>query len=718
MFQGTLKFIFLFLFGLFFVVGCNSTSSNSSYSISDNSSGNTGDNASYTVSFNSNGGAGEMKSVTVSGGKYKLPLNTYYYEGYNFIGWSNSSNGELLYGDGEEIEVSSNITLYALWQEESSSGVETYYTITFDSNGGDGVMESQSALQGKRVQITLNSFLKNGYSFTGWSLSNSNIPYYSNGDYITVNSDITLYACWKDDSISTASYTVYFNGNNGDGYMPPLKVNGGETFELTSNIFTRAGFAFEGWSLTENGEVAYKDGASLSINSDIELFAVWKSVPFYNITFHSNNGKDEVISVSFPSNVMPVKLPDNTFQNGSKKFTGWTTSDNSVSYIDGCDVVYLTGDLDLYASWSDNPVKITFDAFNGKDEYSIIYAMAGSVINLPKAEFTRNGYELLGSYTCYVDEIYGGVHRFGVDYTVPSDAKEIVFSVGWRELPKPPTPAFGGNSDKYKNQYVLVKGVNMTKKDWIESLTPGLFYGVWNVNAGWYDSSQWRYNLCWAGTSSNMLHWWYDRNKENIEKYYAHYASDEVVNNKPSSKYYGEGVSDIFIIFRDHWKDAGYLIEIGLEWYIFGTHYNKNGGGYFKEVFLEEDVPSVIEEYSGITQYTFNTNINKAFDNGMAVGLAEVNGFGSHAITLWGVHYDDEGLIDGVIVADSGTRSGNNAPTGYDTGLIYMNIIYDNFGKPFMTNSYGSRLPLTKLVLLGDGAEQWKKYFDTHEPIR
>lgn len=99
----------------------------------------------------------------------------------------------------------------------------------------------------------------------------------------------------------------------------------------------------------------------------------------------------------------------------------------------------------------------------------------------------------------------------------------------------------------------------------------------------------------------------------------------------------------------------------------------------------------------------------------MAVGLAEVNGFGSHAITLWGVRYDDNGLIDGVIVADSGTRSGNNAPSGYDTGLIYMNIEYDNMGKPFMTNSFGSRLPLTKIVLLGDGAEQWKKYFDSHK---
>lgn len=711
MFKSALKFIFLFSFSIFFIFGCDSSNSNSSAGTGGDSSGNTGDNTSYTVTFNGNGGTGEMNSVTVSGGKYKLPLNTFYYDGYNFIGWSDSSNGELLYGDGEEIEVSSNIILYALWQEESSSGVETYYTISFNSNGGEGLMDSQSVLQGKRVQINLNSFLKTGYTFTGWSTENNNIPVYTNGDYITVDSDITLYACWKEDTSAALTYTVYFNSNNGDGYMPPLKVNGGEMFELTSNIFTRAGYTFEGWSLSENGEVVYKDGASLSINSDIELFAVWKSVPFYSITFHSNNGSDEKISVTFASNVMPVKLPYNTFQNGSKKFTGWKSSDNSISYIDGCDVVYLTGDIDLYASWSDNPVTITFDPLGGTGEMPDIYAVPGDVIKLPAAEFTRSGYELKDTYTYY---IY--TYRFGDDFIVPDT--DVVLYANWRELPKPPLPVFGGNSDKYKNQYVLVKGVNMTEKDWIQSLTPGLFYGVWNKNAGWYDSSQWRYNLCWAGTSSNMLHWWYDRNKENIEKYYNYYASDEIVNNKPSSKYYGKGESDIFITFRDHWKDAGYLIEIGLEWYIFGTHYNKNGGGYFKEVFLEEDLSSVIESYAGLTQYLLNTSVNKAFEKGMAVGLAEVNGFGSHAITLWGAHYDDNGLIDGVIVADSGTRSGNNAPSGYDTGLVYMNIEYDNMGKPFMTNGFGSRLPLTKIVLLGDGAEQWKKYFDTHEKIR
>lgn len=533
-------------------------------------------------------------------------------------------------------------------------------------------------------------------------------------------------ACGSDSSISSnsttgdgsnvvnESYKVYFNSNDGDGYMLPLEFKNGESKQLTKNDFSRGGYIFKGWATSSDGSVVYYDQEIISISSDINLYAVWEVLPSYTITYHSNNGVDTIKQVTHfaPQAGNFFYLDANEFSNGESKFVGWSYSKDSdvLAYQDAGPVYELTSDIDLYAMWETNPVEITFDPRGGTGDVLVLYARAGDIIKIPPVDYHREGFLLKGAYT-YNLKTYG----VGVDFEVP--AENVSFWTLWVELPKDPLPSFGGNNTKYKNTYVLFNGVNLKKSDWIESLTPGLYYGVWRPDAGWYDSSQWHYNLCWAGTASNIIHWWYDRNKENIDKYYKYYASEDALNIRPKTGYYGKGESDIFIIFRDHWADAGYKIEIGVEWFLFGSHYNKNGGGYLHEV-LGEDSSSMIEFYPGITQYTFNTNINKAIEKGMMAGLAEVNGFGSHAISLWGVHYDDEGLIDGVFVSDSGTRSGNNAPTGMDTGMIYMNIIYDNNGKPFMTNDFGSRLPLTQLVLVSDGAELWKQYFDTHKPIR
>lgn len=530
-------------------------------------------------------------------------------------------------------------------------------------------------------------------------------------------------ACGTDESSSNIStgddntnnksfFTVYFNSNNGDGYMVPLEIKNGESKQLTKNDFSRGGYVFKGWATSSDGSVVYYDQEYISISSDINLYAVWEVLPSFTITYHSNNGTNNIKQVKHfaPNAGNFFYLDANEFSNGDNKFVGWSYSENGndLAFQDKGPVYELTSNIDLYAMWEPNPIEITFDPRGGTGDVVVLYARTGDVIKIPPVDYYRDGFLLKGAYS-YNLKTYG----VGMDFEVPNE--NVSFWTLWVELPKEPLPSFGGNSTKYKNTYALINGVNMTKADWVESLTPKIYYGVWREDAGWYDSSQWHYNLCWAGTSSNMLHWWHDRNKDNIETYYKHYASPDVV--RPNVAYHGRGVSDIFDLFKNNWRDAAWYVDNGLEWFFIGTHYNKNSGAYFKEVF-GDDISSMVESFPGLTQYTFNTNVERALDNGLMTGLTEINGFGPHAITLWGVHYDENGLIDGVIVADSGTRSGNNAPDNLDTGLIYMNVEYDKLGKVFMTNPYGSRIPLTNLILLSDGAELWKKYFETHNPIR
>ncbi len=53
----------------------------------------------------------------------------------------------------------------------------------------------------------------------------------------------------------------------------------------------------------------------------------------------------------------------------------------------------------------------------------------------------------------------------------------------------------------------------------------------WGEGCGWYDVNKtyWKDDaedgyMCWAGASSNILHWWIDRNKEYVAAYDARYG--------------------------------------------------------------------------------------------------------------------------------------------------------------------------------------------------
>lgn len=75
--------------------------------------------SSFTVSFDGNGAdAGEMEQQTFTNGTSQaLSLNTFTKEGYNFLGWADTSDAtEALYTDGETIYATKNMTLYAVWE--------------------------------------------------------------------------------------------------------------------------------------------------------------------------------------------------------------------------------------------------------------------------------------------------------------------------------------------------------------------------------------------------------------------------------------------------------------------------------------------------------------------------------------------------------------------------------------------------------------------------
>lgn len=704
-----LKFILISLISLLFICSCNSSDNSSS-------SGGISNPVVYTVSFEANGGTGLMDSITVfSGESIQLPENIFVRAGFDFAGWAVSESGEAVYSDNENITVNNNITLYAVW---SSNDNPVVYTVIFDGNGGSGSMDLQQFNIGETKPLSLNTFSYTGYKFLGWSISPNGNPVYSDGESIECTSDLLLYAVWaKDDTGGSVEpvkeYTIYFNANNGDGYMLPLTVEAGKSIQLSENIYTRAGFVFKGWSKVQDGAVEFQDKQYISVSENTTLYAVWEPMQAYTITYHSNTAVEEVKKVSkYPP--LPgdkIYLDANEFTNGDLKFVGWSLNqnDNKVTYQDAGPLFELTSNIDLYAVWESNPVTISFNPNGGTGEMPDLYARPGDVIKIPEPVFTRKGYLLKGAYT-YNLVTYGT----GMDFKVPDE--NVTFLTLWVEIPKDPDPVFGGNSDKYIDMDVWVKGVTVNKEDWIESNSPGLFYAVRKSNSGWYDTDQSWLNLCWAGASSNMLHWWHDMNKDNVKKYFDHYAPENA--ERPDTVYEGWGKSRIFGYFSIKYPNHGYYINRALSWYLIGPDdWQPAGGGFYKEVF--GDNFTLVEEYLGVTQYSFNKAMARAFDNDMAIGGSEINMSGSHAITLWGAHFNSEGLIDKIYVSDSATAAGNNSPKGYETGLSVIEVVYDQtFGKVYMKTYLGGQIPLTSVTLLSNGAKEWEEYFNTHQALR
>lgn len=75
---------------------------------------------------------------------------------------------------------------------------KTYYTISYNANGGSGAPSSQTKWHGTALTLSSTTPSRSGYEFLGWSTSSTatSATYSAGGSYST-NANTTLYAVWK-----------------------------------------------------------------------------------------------------------------------------------------------------------------------------------------------------------------------------------------------------------------------------------------------------------------------------------------------------------------------------------------------------------------------------------------------------------------------------------------------------------------------------------------
>ena len=213
----------------------------------------------YTVSFESNGGTPvDSQEITENGTVTKPEDPTR--EGYTFAGWYVDEALETPYDFSQA--VTSNFTLYAKWTENI-----TYYTVTFNSNGGS-LVENQTVAEDGTVSKPADP-TREGYTFTGWYSDEACTQIYDFASAVT--GDLTLYAGWQE---NITYYTVTFNSNGGSPVESQTVAEDGTVSKPADP--TNGDFDFDGWYIDASCTTPYD--FTTPVTGNLELFAGWKMV--------------------------------------------------------------------------------------------------------------------------------------------------------------------------------------------------------------------------------------------------------------------------------------------------------------------------------------------------------------------------------------------------------------------------------------------------------
>jgi uncharacterized repeat protein (TIGR02543 family) len=153
-------------------------------------------------------------------------------------------------------------------------------SLTFNANGGVGIMASETEPYNTTVALTLNTFTYTGYTFTGWNTTaNGSGTAFTNGALVKFNGDGIFYAQWTVSAPPTTA-TITFNANGGIGYMAPETETLNASAAVTANTFTRTGYTFSGWNTAANGSgTSFTNGQLVQFTASATFYAQWTAVP-------------------------------------------------------------------------------------------------------------------------------------------------------------------------------------------------------------------------------------------------------------------------------------------------------------------------------------------------------------------------------------------------------------------------------------------------------
>lgn len=361
---------------------------------------------------------------------------------YGFKGWSLKEDGSGEIYDSYQIQelltFDEDTDLYAVWKE--------LYEVKFDYNGGidvNGNHERTVTNDDNRLykaQLPEVRYEDGSKAFAGWSLQKDTmeeIPfeeyeeYSSSYECYTLTKSITLYAMWEDAYAATFhtgdnGYFMLYNSETGEDEENTELVygvkKGGKLQNEISEPLARDDYSFIGWSMNPDGSgvryTSYQLKNIVTFNEPKDFYAVYDTK--YAVTLDFNGGYTEA---SIGSNIFYAAKGEHvhllTPQREGKIFVAWTSEkdnlDTNVLTHDDSSTYYIcTGDITLYAYWSDT-VSAVFHANGGQ------FRDGGSVVSYDVAE---NGH-----LNSYVSEPSANSDKAFIGWSLNEDGSGEVYSL-------------------------------------------------------------------------------------------------------------------------------------------------------------------------------------------------------------------------------------------------------------------------------------------------
>jgi uncharacterized repeat protein (TIGR02543 family) len=273
----------------------------------------------YTVSFNANGGTGSVASQTVnSGSSITLPSNSFSYTGYTFVSWNTNQSGTgTSYNAGASYTVTSNVTLYAIWQQNAPTytavftAVDASTTATLKSLPGNSVAKALvlNVATAGTVKLETIGTLNNSNPAIGYYWITSKDSADVNQATSTLNPILAKTAITASQTITLSTginvicfKTAALNGAITNGTAIGLKVTG-----ANSNVVSNASYTADATSANVANVVKIFSNLnnnvviSPNVQTTGTVFSYLTVVPYNNETATTYDGTlyPSILSVSY-----------------------------------------------------------------------------------------------------------------------------------------------------------------------------------------------------------------------------------------------------------------------------------------------------------------------------------------------------------------------------------------------------------------------------------
>ncbi len=360
----------------------------------------------YTLVFDAAGGS-DVAPITQDFGTAVTPPNPPTKMGYTFAGWTPALPATVPVGD----------TSYtARW---AANG----YVVTFDANGGNGEMDSESWTYDAATNLASCGFSRIGYTFAGWATNETGDVLFADGATVSnltavAGTRVTFFAIWN-----INEYTLAFDTVGGSDVAPITQDFGTAVTEPAAP--TKKGYTFAGW-VPEVPETIPAE--------DMTCTAQW-TLNKYTLTFDTAGGSMIApVMLDYGTAVTPPAAP----RRKGYTFTGWTPE---------VPATMPDSDVRLTAQWKANRYTVTFIANGGTGTMATQTFAYDAEQHLSDCAFDRAAYEFIGwSLAADSDELAYFDGENVLNLTAAADGNVTLYAVWERTTLWAPVATGGGSA--------------------------------------------------------------------------------------------------------------------------------------------------------------------------------------------------------------------------------------------------------------------------------